>query len=285
MEDITQQAPLPVEQPAPIPLKLHHFPSTMYDEVIDVVVENNTFILQEIQKGNVVTEELLGNILRAFITQCIRKGPPAGEKLTDNNLTCKHVFKKGAPDKIGRECGHKANYTGIEGLPKCSTHKNSKATGAAAAVSSAASGGDTASFSYKNHAGSGKIAPQNLSSIQASIAEQNTPAEITLAFDETLKIYYTVTSNLVFEQRKDESGEKWIAVGIRTDEGVQKLTTMETFICWSNNWKWDPNCVDDEVATHENHPLANLAASHALVSKQPDILAAKFERIAQNSNN
>jgi hypothetical protein len=277
-----QAAPQTPPQPELQPLPLHHFSASVYDEVVKVVVENNTCILQEIQKGNVITEALLGNILRAFVSQCLRRGMPAGDKLTDANLTCRHIFKKGAPEKVGRECGSKANFVGVEGLPKCSTHKTSKATGVASAVTSAASTSG-ATFSYKNHANTGKVASQNLTSIQASIAQQNTPANITLIYDNELNIHYTAKSNLVFEKRGEGITEKWVVVGVRSDEGVEKLTTFETFLCDSNGWKWDPLRVNDDPAVNESHPLASISSNHHIVSNDSAVLAEKFERMNQNS--
>jgi hypothetical protein len=277
------QAAPPQQQPQNNGMaQLHYLDKRNYDEAVAMLVEYTGFVLAEAQKGESFTQAKLGTMLNIYVNNCLRLGPGAEEQ-APAGATCEHVFIKGA--NPGSMCGKPAKSRGVDGLPKCSAHKSSKSTKPTSSGNSGPtpSGAAGQSFSYSANQGKGKIAPQSLTTIQAAIAEHTTPTKIELSQLPDGRVYERAT-NFVFEQRILDQTPCWVVIGVL--EGVQnptrKLTATDVHVCWGNQWKWDPACVDDASAQAAAHPLI-IGTDHPLVNNQSSLLATKVNSIAKNS--
>lgn len=276
-QPILQQQPSPPDQsqqgyaqaPSNGVASIHYFDGRNYDEVVRILVEYSGFIFGEFH----VDQDKLGVMLNTYINNCVRKGPPAEEQ-APTGATCQHLFIKG--DKNGEVCGKTAKFKGVDGLPKCSTHKTSKPSKASTSASSV-TGPAGQTFSYAANAGRGKTAPQSLTTIQATIAEQAAPSQINLERAPDGRLYNPQT-NLVFEQR----AEGLIAVGVMNGPITTKLSVMDAHVCWGNQWRWDASCVDDQAAANAGHPLV-VGEGHPLVSAGSGVMNQKIASIMNNA--
>ena len=253
--------------------KIHYLDGRNYDEIIGILIEFSGFVYGELQKPEPLDQTKLGAMLTAYIHNCLKKGPPAEEQ-APTGATCQHLFIKG--DKSGEICNKTAKFKGVDGLPKCSTHKTSKPSKAStSAPTTTGPAGQT--FSYAAQAGRGKVTAQTLTTIQATIAEQATPSQIALERAPDGRLYNPQT-NLVFEQRPDGL----TAVGVMNGPSTTKLSVMDAHVCWGNQWKWDPNCVDDAAAKSAGHPLV-VGEGHPLVSAGTGVMNQKIASIMNNT--
>lgn len=275
------QAPQQAQVPNTGVAQLHFFDGRNYTEVTKCLVEFAGFVLAEAQKPEPLSQDKIGGMLSLYINNCLRQGPAAGEE-APAGASCKHIYVKG--DNGGKECGKPAKFRGVEGLPKCSTHKTSKpskdstnaASGNAAATTSGAAG---QTFSYAANQGKGKTAPQTLTSIQQTLAEQTGPVQLQLAQAPDGRIYNPST-NIVFEQRQ----EGWVAIGVMDGPITAKLSAMEAHVCFGNQWKWDERCVEDAAAKSMGHPLL-LQADHPLIAgRDSSLMNKKIESVTFNAN-
>lgn len=258
--------------------QIHYFDGRNYDEVIAVLVEMLGFVMAEAQNPEPLTQEKLGNMLNVYVSNCLRKGPSAEEQ-APTGATCQHVYIKGA--KANEKCGKTAKHRGVDGLPKCSGHKNSKPTKDASTPGLAGptpSGAAGQTFSYSANQGKGKIAPQTLTTIQTSITEQTSPAQLQLAQNPDGRIYNPAT-NIVFQER----AEGWIAIGVMDGADTVKLSAMEAHVCYGNQWKWDPACVADDAAKAMSHPLM-IGSDHPLVNNQSSLINSKIDSVVANNS-
>lgn len=266
----------PQQQPLQGP-QLHHFEVGTYNEVVKILSEFSGFVIGELQKPEPMTHIKIAQMLQLYVEHCLRKGPVAGEEtVAPTGTTCRHHFIKGLRE--GQDCGKPAKCMGVDNLPKCATHKKSKPakiglTGAEAAEPGAA--GQT--FSYAANASKGKTAPQNLTSIQAAIAEQTEPATLNLLQAPDGRTYHQ-DSGIVFEQRNGN----WTAIGVMDGEVTRKLTVMDTYVCFGNMWKWDPSCIDDEGAKNQGHSFI-VEGEHSLITSSDGIIQKKIDSVFSNS--
>lgn len=268
----------PTQQPAQAQnsgtAKIHFFDKANYDESLAVLVEFCGYVLMEAEKPEPLTREKLGGMLTVYVSNCMRQGPSPDVKVPEG-ATCQHQFSKG--DRAGKFCGAKANNVGAaDGLPKCSAHKNSKASKSAAGGGAATpSGASGQNFSYAASARTGKVAPQALTTIQAAISEQTAPAPLTLAQDADGRIYNPSTK-ILFQQRQDGANVVWVAYGVMEGPSSRKLRKMDVNLCWGNQWKWDPAYIEDEPGLSA-HPLV-IAQEDPLVNTQGGLVSRKIER-------
>jgi hypothetical protein len=285
-EDPTDQSSLQNQTSPPngqnqqtnIMAKIHYFDPQNYNEVVEVLVEVFGFILGEIIKSpEPLDQQKMGAMLNTYIANCMQKGQAVTEQ-PPLNSTCEHIFVKGSTP--GRICARPAKHIGIEGLPKCSQHKNSKPskTTAGKGSSTKPTGGTEQAFSYSAYQNKGKVAPQSLTTIQASIAEQTAAPKLSLSQAPDGRIYNPAT-NFLFEQRP----EGWIAYGVMEGEKTVKLSAKDVYVCFGNKWKWDPACVEDEAAESMAHPLV-IGADHPLVSSQSGLIRSKIDSVRANNN-
>jgi len=261
--------------------QVHYFEPGPYAEVINVLQEFAGFVLGEVAKPEPLDQNKLGNMLNVYIQNCLRKGPQPGQEAPTGS-TCQHAFIKGS--KEGQICGKPANYVGVDGRPKCSTHKTSRPAkgniSEAGAIASGAASGQT--FSYSANAGKGKTVPQSLTSIQQAISEQAGPGSLTL-FQTADGKFFHKDSGIVFENRPNEG---WIAVGVLNGNNVDKLSANETYVCYGNKWRWDPACVVDPAAVKHGHSLViGAGASHPLVQGNNALVQQKIHSVTSNMNN
>lgn len=258
--------------------QIHFLSGGSYDETIAILVEFSGFVLSEAQKPEPLDQEKLGKMLNVYIGNCLKKAAPAGVE-APSGTTCQHLYIKG--DNSGKMCGKPAKFKGLEGLPKCSSHKSSKpgkqSTDAVAASSAAAA---SQSFSYAANQGKGKTDPQSLTTIQQSIAERSEPAGLALHKAPDGRIYNPATK-IVFEERADG----FVAIGVMDGPVTAKLSTMEAGVCYGNSWKWDPTMVEDDYAKNSGHPLI-ISSDHPLIAgRDTSLITKKIESVVSNSNN
>jgi hypothetical protein len=263
--------------------QIHCFEPGPYAEVLVVLSEYSGFILGEAQKPEPLDQSKLGNMLKIYIENCLRKGPSPGQE-APTGATCKHLYVKGA--KEGQLCNRPANYMGIEGAPKCASHKSSKPAKTGITESGPTSSGAAAgqTFSYAANANKGKTVPQTLTSIQQAIAEQTTPSQLSL-FQTPNGIFYHKDSGIVFENKLYNGIQGWIAVGVlNASGGVDKMTTNHTYVCYANRWSWAPESVDDPEAEKQGHSLiVPSGTDHPLVQGSSGIIQQKISSITSNS--
>lgn len=260
---------------------IHHFKKEDYDEVVKVLAEYSGFILGEAAKNEKLSQEKLGRMLTIYVTNCVKKTTEENHA-PDEGATCKHVYVKG--NNAGQECGRKAKYFGVDGIPKCSSHRNSRPTKSSNGISDTpATNAMGNTFSYSQNKGKGKTVPQSMTTIQQTIAEQQKPAELTLS-QTASGIFFNEATNIVFENRGTVEQTRWIAVGHLVDNIVELLTETTTYICYANLWMWDADRVeqnnnkDDYVSDVETgHPL--------LMNKNEDLIKQKLQNIEENSYN
>lgn len=257
--------------------QIHFLDNKNYDEMVRILAEYTGFVFSEAQKPEPLTQEKLSLMLSIYIQNCLRKGVPP-DAAAPAGAKCQHRYVK--KDKEGQICGASAKYVGVEGLPKCSSHKASKPAKAATDPTAVAGGGAAAqTFSYSNHQGKGKVAPQGLTAIQASIREQTEPPQISLDKLADGRFYNRAT-NIQFENREG----KWIAMGVVNGPVTNKLTVTDVHVCYGNNWAWDPACVEDPAAAQLGHPLV-AGADHPLLagSNNNALMAKKIESVINNN--
>jgi hypothetical protein len=263
--------------------QVHFFEPGPYAEVVGVLSEYTGFILGEAQKPEPLDQTKLGNMLNIYINNCLRKGPSPDQE-APSGAKCLHLYVKGA--KEGQICNRAANYMGVEGAPKCASHKSSKPAKSAITESETTSSGAAAgqTFSYAANATKGKTVPQTLTSIQQAIAEQTTPAQLSL-FQTPSGIYYHKDSGIVFENKVYNGGQGWIAVGVlNSSGGVDKMMASHTYVCYGNRWIWDQSCVEDPEAEKQGHSLVVSAGTeHPLVQNSSGIINQKINSITSNS--
>ena len=167
----------------------------------------------------------------------------------------------------------------MDGLPKCSVHKASKPSKAAAGTGGAPSGASNQSFSYSANAGKGKVAGQPLTTIEASIAEQTAPAQLQLSQDPGTGKIFNPSTKIEFQQKADGH---WLAVGVIEGTSTRKLTKMDVHICYANQWKWDTTCVEEESGL-ECSPSGH-RTDDPLVNNSGGLVARKVDSITANNN-
>lgn len=270
----------PEQQGSNIPFEVRHFDGDNYIKVfhthINVLQLFYSFLSQ---KGISLDPNELSLILNKYWEDYVKCGDSLGP--VPDGSTCQHLFVRGNADKVGTMCGSAAKHWGVEGKPKCGTHKNSKASKAVPKEGMPSSSKSNPVFKYQEHKNSGIVNSQNLSSLQKSIKEQVTPVSINLTQNEHGIVYNTDT-RIVFTQKEDQV---FYAIGILNEDGssYNKLTSVETYICYLNNWKWDPKCAVESEETTE-HPLqGGLDPNNELVSKNNEVIQSKLDRFNQNN--
>lgn len=274
------------QQQGQIPFEVRYFDAATYVKVFHTHVNIfQLFVSHLSQKGVQVDATELSSLLNSYWENYIK----SGDNLSDlpEGATCQHVFTKGAAEKKGTMCGATAKYRGVEGKPKCTTHKNSRPVKDGEGTTSSAGGVPSPSktnpvFNYKDHKNTGTVSGQSLTSLQNSIKEQVTPSQINLTRNEH-GIVYNPDTRLVFTQKEDGL---YYAIGILGDDGksVNRLANVDTYLCYSNGWKWDETCVD-ENDTNSEHPLMEglIGAESNLVSNQSAIIKAKINSFSSNN--
>jgi hypothetical protein len=258
--------------------QIHILENKVYDEAVSILTEYTGFIFTEVQKPEPMSQEKLGTMLAVFVQHCMQRGVPVDSK-APAGATCKHRYVK--TDKAGQECGAPAKFLGIDNLPKCSSHKASKPSKQSTDPTQVGGAGVAAqTFSYSAQKGQGRIAPQALTTVQAAIREQTEAAKLELEQAPDGRVFNRAT-NFVFEQRDNQ----WIAVGVINGPQTNKLTAIDTHVCFGNQWKWDPNSVEDPNAKTLGHPLV-IGANHPLVagSEQTNLIARKIESVVANNS-
>lgn len=257
--------------------QIHILDNKSYDETLAILTEYTGFIYGEAQKPEPLTHDKLGMMLAVFVQHCLRKGVPANTQAPAGS-TCQHRFTK--TDKAGQFCGAQAKHVGVEGLPKCSSHKASKPSKQVTDPTMAGGAGAAAqTFSYSAQQGKGRIAPQSLTTIQAAIREQTEAAKLDIEQAQDGR-YFNRATNFVFDNRDGQ----WIAVGVMNGPQTTRLSAIDTHVCFGNQWKWDPNCVDDPAARALGHPLV-IGSNHPLLagSDQNNLIARKIESVVANN--
>lgn len=259
---------------------IYYFERRTYDECITTLIGFSSCILGYVQDnpGQMIDREKLGQVLNVFINNCMRVGPSEVDQKVPDGSNCEHLYSKGKVQ--GTKCGKPAKFIGIDGLPKCSSHKTSKAAkdeSGNTALTPGAAAGQT-NFSYAASVGKGKVAPQSLTTIQASIMEQTEPAKLELNQLPDGRIVNPAT-RFEFIQKPDNG---WIAVGVIEDLSTpsRKLTKLETGICLGNRWKWDPSRVEGDAII--DHPLT-IGANHPLVNGESFVMH-KITSVQNNNN-
>lgn len=257
--------------------QIHILENKAYDETLAILTEYTGFVFGEAQKPEPLTQEKLGTMLAVFVQYCMRRGVPPNSAAPPGS-TCQHRYTK--TDKAGQFCGAQAKGLGVEGLPKCRPHIASKPSKQTTDPTMAGGAGAAAqTFSYSAQQGKGRIAPQSLTTIQAAIREQSEAAKLELEQAPDGRIFNRAT-NFVFEQREGQ----WYAIGVIDGPKTNKLTAIDTHVCFGNQWKWDPTCVEDQNAKALGHPLV-IGAGHPLLagSDQNNLIARKIESVVANN--
>lgn len=268
--------------------QLRYFDRKTYDQIFQTHVEVFQLFLHNLSsKGIRVDPNELAHILNSYWAQYMRFGTESDSTIP-KDAKCVHMFKKG--DRNGQICNKDAFFRGLEGKPKCSTHRNSKPNSSDPTVVSSAQ--SDASFSYKNHKNSGSVVGQNLSSLQNSIMEQSIPCEIQLQQNEH-GIVFDKNTNLVFVQKEDGA---YYAVGVLGGDGktVDKLSASDTYLCFANKWKWDKDRVNNDtglsehpMGTHTNEipvPVMSAEDGQRYTTNNPDLIRAKLNAFNNNNN-
>jgi len=257
----------------------HHFNTKDYDEVVRCLSEFAGFVLNEAKREEKLDQEKLGRMLNIYLTNCIVKGP-SDDATPPEGSACQHVYVKG--NNEGHKCGRKAKYVGVDSLPKCSTHKNSrpsKTNGSLSKTPQTSSTGET--FSYAENRGKGKTIPQSMTSIQSTISEQQKPAELKLAQTMDGK-YYHQSTKLVFEQQAVDGQQEWVCVGLLVDNNTEPLTKNDILVCWGNQWKWDPSTCQSQE--NQNSYVSSVGGDHPLVVQDnSELIKKKLESVTANS--
>lgn len=263
-----------------IPFEVRYFDSDTYTKVFHTHINVFQLFFSFLsQKGIEVDPNELSGILNKYWETYVKTGNSLGP--IPDGSTCQHVFTKGSLDKRGTMCGANAKHWGADGKPKCSSHKNAKASKAIPADGLPPSNKSGSVFAYKDHKNSGVTAAQNLTTLQSSIKEQITPPQINLTQNE-FGIIYNTDTRLVFTQKEDGF---YYAIGVLSEDSrsYNKLTSVETYLCYCNGWKWDKDCVEDSEISE--HPLkGGLDPNNPLVSKQNDLIQSKIDRFNQNNS-
>lgn len=268
------------QQAGGVPFEIRYFDQETYMKVFQTHVNVfQLFYSYLTSQGIQVDPNQLSGILNKYWEDYVKTGSSLGS--VPEGSTCQHVFTRGASDKVGTMCGTNAKYWGVEGKPKCGSHKNSKASKGVPGQGVEASNKQNSVFNYKEHKNSGVVAAQNLTTLQQSVKKQSSPVQINLSRNEAGIVYNTDT-NLVFVQKEDTH---YYAVGLLSEDGksYSKLSKVEIYLCYANGWKWDKDCVEEETETDE-HPLrGGLDPNNALVSQQNDVIQSKLNRFNQNN--
>ena len=280
---LSQSAQAPQQQAATA--SVHYFDVTNHKEVRQVLIDYTGFIYAEVQK-EALTYEKLGTMLTVFLANCVRLGQSPQEQPIAEG-TCSHLYTRSRGENNGKLCGKPAKFIGVDGLKKCSSHKASKpAKMPAGAGGPIASGAAGQVFSYSANATKGKVAPQELSTIQAAIQRQTEPASLNLVQEppganNLPGRVYNASTGLVFEKR---DGVNFVVVGVIDGANTNKLNVNDMSVCQGNGWRWANDAIDDEAAKQMAHPLV-IAGDHPLVS-QPEsnsLIANKLSSIMTNN--
>lgn len=267
------------QQEGTIPFEVRYFDNDTYMKVFHTHVNVfQLFVSYLTQQGIQVDSNALSNLLNRYWEEFMKTGDSLGP--VPEGSTCQHIFTKGSSGKQGKICGANAKHWGVEGKPKCTSHKNSKPSKVTPEGGVPSSSKNNSVFNYKDHKESGVVAAQNLTTLQNSIKEQVTPPQINLTRNE-FGVVYNIDTRLAFVQKDDSF---YYAVGVLADDNktVSKLTSAETYLCYSNGWKWDKDCVEEEGPSE--HPLlGGLDGSNPLVSSQSDLIKSKLNRFQQNN--
>ncbi len=233
-----QQAPQQTQQQPQVSLpQVLYFDPTNHTTCVKALTDYTGMLFGALQGGAKPDYEFFGRMLYNYVTGCLRSGPEANTKIPEG-ATCKHVFSNRG-SRVGQECGKKANFLGIEGLPKCSSHKGSGAKNESSGNIPSGASGQT--FSYADNKGKGKELPQTATTLQRALSEATEPAILELSRLPDGRCYNPATQ-IIFIQTPNE---EWIAIGTLnpSDQTTTKLTAWEVHTCASNRWKWDVNCV------------------------------------------
>lgn len=276
------QAAAPAQQAATA--SVHYFDISNHKEVRQVLIDYTGFIYAEVQKEP-LTYEKLGQMLTVFLANCVRLGmSPQEQPIAEG--TCSHLYTRSRGDNNGKLCAKPAKFIGVDGLKKCSSHKASKpAKMPAGAGGPIASGAAGQVFSYSANATKGKVAPQELSTIQAAIQRQTEPAMLNLVQEPPppagLSRVYNAASGMVFEKR---DGVNYVVVGMIDGANTSKLSVNDLSVCQGNGWAYHPSAVDDEAAKQLAHPMV-IAGDHPLVSppESQSLIQNKLTSIMANN--
>lgn len=257
--------------------QVHFLEPAHYKETILCLTELAGFILGEVEKGEPINRDKLGLMLNIYVQNCLKSGPaentaaPAGAK-------CTHVFIKGKNEN--KTCDKPAKNIGVDGTPKCSSHKGSKPIRKdPSQAEGIVSGAHGQTFSYAANAGKGKTAPQNLTTIQQSIAEQIKPSQLALKQTQDGRFFHE-GSGIVFEQR----AEGWVAIGTLNGNLTNRLTETDVYVCQANIWKWEETRVD-RISQQNTSPPFIVQGDHPLIQSRGEILDKKIESIRNNNSN
>jgi len=263
-------------QPTQSMAQIHHFDPKNYKEVVECLTEFAGFILGEAQKGEILDQNKLGLMLNLYKTHCLKSGPdenataPAGAK-------CTHVYTKGKSE--GTICGKAAKNIGVDGTPKCVSHKGSKPVRKdPSQAEGIVSGAHGQTFSYAANVGKGKTAPQSLTTIQQTIAEQK-PSQLTLKQAPDGRLFHD-GSGMVFEQRPEGA----VAIGTLNGPSTNRLTETDLYVCQANLWKWDESKVD-RLSNQNVSPPFIVQGDHPLIQSRDQVLEKKIESIRTNNSN
>jgi hypothetical protein len=256
--------------------QVHYFEPGPYKEVICCLTEFAGFVMGEAQKGQVLDQKKLGDMLNIYIQYCLKSGPEEGAA-APAGATCTHVYIKGKNEN--QPCNKPAKHVGVDGTPKCAAHKGSKpAKKEPSQAEGMVSGAHGQTFSYAANAGKGKTAPQSLTTIQQSIAEQTKPAQLSLKQTADGRFYHD-GSGIQFEQRP----EGWVAIGTVNGPATNRLTETDVYVCQANIWKWDETRVD-RASSQTTAPPFIVQGDHPLIQSRDQVLEKKIESIRNNNN-
>lgn len=277
------QNPPPQGQPqqdGAVPFEVRYFDQETYLKVFQTHVNVfQLFYSYLTNQGIQVDPNQLSGILNKYWEDYVKTGSSLGA--VPDGATCQHYYSRGAVEKRGTLCGANAKHWGVDGKPKCGSHKNSKPSKVIPSEGVTPSNKQTSVFNYKEHKDSGVVVAQNLTTLQQSVKKQTSPVQINLSRNEAGIVYNTDT-NLVFVQKEDTH---YYAVGLLREDGksYRKLSKVEIYLCYANGWKWDKDCVEEETESDE-HPLrGGLDPNNALVSQQNDLIQSKLNRFNQNN--
>lgn len=260
---------------------VHYFDISNHKEVRQVLIDYTGFVWAEVQK-EALSYDKLGNMLTVFLANCVKLGmSPQEQPIAEGS--CSHLYTRSRGENNGKLCGKPAKFIGVDGLKKCSSHKASKpaktAPGAGGPIASGAAG---QVFSYSANASKGKVAPQELSTIQAAIQRQTEPAALNLvqAPAPDLRVYNAATG-MVFEKR---DGVNFVVVGVIDGANTAKLNVNDLSVCQGNSWRWSADSIDDEAAKLLGHPMV-IASDHPLVSppESASLIQNKLSSIMANN--
>ena len=262
--------------------QIHHFEPRAYEECVKALTEFSGFVLSQAVGPEPITQEKLGRMLKVYLDNCVRKGPGEGTEPPPGSV-CQHVFIKGG--NAGNICGKNAKFTGVEGLPKCSSHKKSRPSKKKSITNSPSADAAGNTFSYAANVGKGKTIPQSLTTIQAAIAQQEEPAKLILEQTADGR-YFHEGSNIQFEIRKDDQGNElgWVAIGVIDGSSTRLLSEMDVYVCYGNHWKWDKDRVEKEVSASKENTIL-VGNDHPLIQNTHGLVQKKIESIVANSNN